>query len=826
MNQVLEQRPARLLVWGRQTIDSLRTRREVRVGLLAMALLYTVLATLPLPPIAYGTGLEPSWTLGLNWARAQGMVVGRDIIFTYGPLGYLNFPEPASEAPTQALLYQAGLYLLWVAALVRLAVVIQPKPIAAWTVLLLGLSVTLDTSSECRLGLATVAVALLPLARSRWRYTELGIVAFLAGLGLMVKLNDGLQGVALFVAVAAITVARDWPLPRRRKWGLAAAICVLPLSVVVLYVGATGQLWSLGAYARHGMEIVSGYSEAMGLGGPFWQFILAGASLLLVLVGVPALAQNARALVPALAPAAIVAFMSFKHAMVRQDAHAAPFQLRLALAALFLLICARAARDRRLIIALQLFFVCMAYAITIKVLPKFEAKINARLELRRCVPAVRAHLNWPATWSELGAEIEENRAHLRLPDSFHNLIQNGSVDAIPWDIDRVKANGWKWRPRPVLQSYSAYTPALDRVNAEHLESGRAADFALVKLAAIDGRHPFLETPLAWRALLDSYDLATESPDLFLLRRRASPRFEPLVELGRSSAGWDEEVRVPESGGPLVMSPEIVKSLYGHVRTVLFRLSPVYLELKFRSGKTAEWRAVAGNLAGGFLIRPFPRELKEMRYFLLPGLQPDAADPVFSVRFRTPGFREFRPRIPIRWFRLPLKAAQAGPSPSQKAPLIPLWLPAAPPPRARNAELIRNPHWIQVIPVADDPQVTFHIGPRLGRYQTLVVRARFHQAERIDLYFGRQVDGRGLAGVVPVANRWLDIYVHTSHNPFWLSEHGAELRFDPAMSAGPGAETEIAGIWGSREAVPAGVTDMDYYPAPDSPSLASRTVPRR
>ena len=41
----------------------------------------------------------------------------------------------------------------------------------------------------------------------------------------------------------------------------------------------------------------------------------------------------------------------------------------------------------------------------------------------------------------------------------------------------VKANGWRWRPRPVFQSYQACGAVLDRWNAEHLEGAGAPDLS-------------------------------------------------------------------------------------------------------------------------------------------------------------------------------------------------------------------------------------------------------------------------------------------------------------------------------------------------------------
>ncbi len=154
-------------------------------------------------------------------------------------------------------------------------------------------------------------------------------------------------------------------------------------------------------------------------------------------------------------------------------------------------------------------------------------------------------------------------------------------------------------------------------------------------------------------------------------------------------------------------------------------------------------------------------------------------------------------------------------PFPTASLTPLWLPGDRPPRPSQAQMQVSRHWIEVKPTAEDPQLLFNIGPGLGRYHTLIVRARFQKADRIDAFFGKQVDGRGVSAIVPMTNKWLDVYLNISQNPFWHAEHGATLRFDPVSSFGPGTTAYIAGIWGSTRAAPPAWPDVQFYPVPPS-----------
>jgi hypothetical protein len=789
------------------------------VWLLVLTVLYVALISLPEPPKSYGTGLDASWMLGLNLAHARGMAPGRDVIFTYGPLGYLLYPEPVSGTPMLALIFRLGLYLLSMAALCRLVWIMPSKGAAFCAALILGLGVVLDAlPEENRVILTITALALLPLVdRSRWRYAELFLLGIMTGFGLLVKMNQGIEGVALFIVLLATVAFQDRPLTRRARKQLLAALCLLPLSIVILFLASTGSLSGLVAYLRTGWEIVSGYSETMGLPGPLWQVTLACATIAATFL-VLLVAADLRSLWPGAAPALIVAFFVFKHAMVRQGAgHAPSFHVKFAVGLLFLLVCARAARDRGLIVTMQLFSVVMAYAISVEAYAGFDSDIKARLELRQTYTMLAAYRHWPSTWAGVGAANDLNRSKLRLPDRLHRLIGNATVDAIPWDVDVVEANHWNWRPRPVFQSYCAYTPALDRLDAAHLESNRTADFAILNFTAIDDRHPFLETPLSWRALLDRYDLKLAAADWFLLQHRNASRYAPLVPLGSSVARWDEDVLVPQTDGMLVMGPHLQSSLSGKLASLLFRPAAVYAEVTYRSGQKLRWRCVPRNLSEGFLIRPFPQDLQDLRPLFSRSVVRNSTGQLLSIRFHTDKPGEFAADIPIDWSRLSMSAAETPDSPRcpfPKASLTPLWLPKDHPPQPTNAQLQAHRNWIELTPSTNDPQLLFNIGPALGQFRTMVVRAWFEKADRIDAFFGKQVDGRGINGIVPVAHQWLDVYLNVSQNVFWEDEHGTMLRFDPVSSVGPGTSAYIAGIWGSTQAAPPAAPDVEFYPVPN------------
>jgi hypothetical protein len=71
-------------------------------------------------PVRYhfeNTGLDASWAVALNYFHVKGLVFGRDVGFTYGPLGYLILPMPLGSNLEQGLLFQAAMWVLFMALL-------------------------------------------------------------------------------------------------------------------------------------------------------------------------------------------------------------------------------------------------------------------------------------------------------------------------------------------------------------------------------------------------------------------------------------------------------------------------------------------------------------------------------------------------------------------------------------------------------------------------------------------------------------------------------------------------------------------------------------
>jgi hypothetical protein len=668
-------------------------------------------------------------------------------------------------------------------------------------VCIIAIGFAMDVLARDNTVITLIALLLLPLAtHSRWRYVELAMAGVVAGLAAMVKLDQGIQCSLLLLSLLAVIVYRDWPLSKAKRIAAFTALCAPAVTAVAVYWISTGQISSLWGYFHYGLEIVGGYSDAMEMIAAAWETTLYLAVLVLVIAGIPFVAVSRRTLWAGYIPAVLAIFCELKHALVRDgDGHSTPFLIRVAVALLFLLVCARSSRDRRLILVCQLFAMVMGSVLALDRFEYFREETRGRLTLRPpYTTQIHDWVHWSATWKRFENEQDAARKSISLDSQFNMADRGRTVTAIPWDIDRIKAQNWNWKPIGALQFYSAYTPALDRLTAEQIESASGPERALIGFADIDGRHPFLSEPLSWRTTVDRYDVEIKGADSFLAGRRKQSRFAAAIPIRSETTTWGREIKVPRVDGVVLMSAQVNKNLFGKATTILLRGAPVFVGTKFEYGQTVWWRTVPANLTAGAIVEPLPQTFEDLYALFFLGRAPVAHYRVDSIQFLSHEPWRFQDAIQIQWSYLPISRSElAGPAyPLSGNELTPLWRPHDPLPQSSDADVTRGTSSIQVIPTGGDPQVRFKI-PNLGKFRTLVIRARFQRAAHIDAFFGKQVDGRGLGGAIPAPNRWLDVYLNVAQNPFWNAEHGTELRFDPVPSNGPNTTTEIAGIWGSN-----------------------------
>jgi len=587
------------------------------------------------------TLLDASYQVVLGRAAHDGLVVGRDLVFTYGPLAWLVFriqnpvSYPAFVAATVAFsVVTAALWMTlarrsawpaWSAlALFVALVVVLPWPerrIYAFFVLLVAyLYDERGPRHPLLFGAATVLVALLGLAK---------FTLFALGLG-------------LYLILAASDLAR------RRLEGLCWLLVLLvtwPLAWLATYGSLDGYL----AFVTTSMEVSRGVNAGMQLPGPPLEV------LLVVLLAVPSLALTVfagrRELGTALARLAglgLLCLVVFKHAFVRHDIHALlAWSTLLALNTTYLVAGTHLRRSRAAaLVAMRIGLVAASLAGLAwwSWLPgrwPLEADVRDAVlflpdELRRAGRFVTGEepARFEAAWNDAMAAI---RAQHPLPDL------DGSVDFYGNDQTLAVAYDLDYRPRPVFQGYLATTEPLLALNAGHLAS-RGADTLVFALPTVDARLPSTIEGPSWPVLLSHYAVERQG-DAVLLRRREPPGQVTRTPLGTVQVQVGQAIAVPEVPAGTLVWAEVTlpPSLAGRVIRTLWKAPLVHLTPQLEGHAAPLHAAVPGMMAAGFILSPFVADAADFAT-LADALGRGAIPlpPVTSFRLDAPSPAQFGP----------------------------------------------------------------------------------------------------------------------------------------------------------------------------------------
>ena len=619
-----------------------RPRMAVPAGRLLAALFvaWLVAASLPKLPFPIPKHVDGAWYYALNLIHRDGGRIGPDIAFTMGPLGYLTVPDAEITPWWQALLLRAIGWAALAWGLARLVKAWPPWAAAAAAGVLCSMGSLAyhypDTWQASSLALFLALIA-SPSAAG------FAVTGVFVGITLLVKANEALIALSLY---AVLVAAHRRSLPKGGLWflGIPAAILLAGCQAF------NGGMWTAWPYVRWAMEVVRGYTEAATMPGPVWQL---GLLLLFwaVLFAVPLMDAGPGCFRhPAWWCALLHAFQGFKHGMVRQDGHADLSMARLAVCAFFLLATVREQAYRKALVLLAVFGCAFTWVHMSEVRQLHFRRASAYFTPGGIAATVRDLARYPARYLEVGRRSREIRSSLVLGEAFHARVGGGSVDAFPDQIDTIRANGWRYVPRPTIDAITAFTQSMNQFNASHMQGERAPEFMLFYFAAIDGRHPMLQDTGTLRAMFERYDLVEEGADVLLLQRRGQAPGLQLRPVGETSVGWEEGINPPTVRAPEVLwaSFEIDPSPWGRLRWFLFRTDWPLLQADYADGVSPWYRLLREIAREPMPLSPLPRNLREAAMYWRNEPLPEGAE-VKRIVLRTLGREQYAPRIRVRWF---------------------------------------------------------------------------------------------------------------------------------------------------------------------------------
>jgi hypothetical protein len=545
--------------------------------------------------------LDPSWQQALSRALVQGIRFGRDLVFTFGPLGG---PQHARYEPQlfwkQILLYEClfkGL-LTW-----RWIAVIRRVPATLDRTVFVLVNLFLPLAGDAYMFACVLVIGTGLLRPGRRTIPELVLdFGLLAALGYVKFTYFALAaGVGVLVVLHALM--------QSRREAVKAAL-LLPVSAIVVWTLCGQSPFDLFYYVFRGAALAGGYSESQAVDGPIEDVHRAFASLsvaaALAFVHVFS-ARDRRAALLTTACAAGGAFVAFRASFTCHGDVAVTFFWFMLVFPIALLVPTEAARGWRTAAGLL-------RAVTIVLaLSGFTRGFQGWVTPDTLVAAVQSierNIRDFGRLPELRGQLENKKAQLEGEFALPRLrarIGTGDVDFLGDFQAWVFLNNLRWNPRPVLQSYAATTVGLAELDAEFYRGARAPRFVMWQSGGVFMRLEGTDDGPAFREILRCYRPVAIERGVLLFERNPPEKIPPppvVRRLATIEAREGELVRLLDLPGRVhVVRFDVKYSLLGKLRSFFFHAPITQIELTVNDQIPRRRRLVPSMVEAGVLLRP-------------------------------------------------------------------------------------------------------------------------------------------------------------------------------------------------------------------------------
>lgn len=570
-----------------------------RLWFILLFCLLAVMLTFPGLLHGYGPGIDMAYVWAYNHLFVHDFTALRELIFTYGPLGFLKFPQAMGLNAWTGFLFLV--LLRWLQAVLFLQVLKKYREklrIIDYLVLLLLLRIT---SYDLAFASIMLCGGLLAEAEKKWYPWVPGLL--LAAVGLYIKFSIGVVAFAVFGAYLAVLVVQKKLPMRQAVWPVLVALA----AVWVLGFALSGQAGYAYTYILHALKISASYAAALSLHpennkGPLWL------SLLLLLAYPLVLRKNWQ---PALFVSLLAGlFIVWKHSIVREESwHIFLLVQTLLMGWLYLIVLSPKRRPWLLVIASVALVGLWRYTYQLGGVRQF-------LETGNTPASFFDQLRSLSSPTQASPGSEPGLQYALLPTDVRSLIGNQSVDIYPWDLNYAAVNHLNWHPRPGLQSID-FNPWLDEQSANFYRGPQAPEFVLWhrsndrfdrEMGSFEERYLLSSEPLTVDALLANYEPVTVRHNFTLYRKKQTASPVAYAKGQTIALRFGQMLAVPQTDGLLKADVRLSLNGLGKLVGALYKEPAFFIRYKWVDGSEYYYNVLRHNAPSGIWVQPFVSSL--------------------------------------------------------------------------------------------------------------------------------------------------------------------------------------------------------------------------
>jgi len=559
-----------------------------------ISVIIVLLMTLPCPVIPIQEGLDPSWIWSLNYFISA-KNFGKELVFTYGPLGAILFPQNCGNNVLVTLLFNIVYLIILGCSLLSL-----PQNHYSKWLLLLCVFIPIRTLEWQWVVLPLLTMSICCFSEN---CSKPKAVIF-SSLTALIFVVISFIKVSIFVIVLPTCILMMTYLWVVRSNNNILVPCsflasfVLTVLLCRLYLFETwGTLYS---WLLASIEISSGYNLCMLCEKSFLQLFCPYLYFFLLLSFLTINKQinlNHFLKIVVFLP---VFYCLVKYSILRQSIIPLVF-VGAYIGGILSVFSENLNRFRYSFISSILIFI--AYLMS----PLYISTGLASSENITALPFKNLQKTIYLKESKALADQASisNISKYKLSKEWIDLIGTNTVQCLPSDTTYIPANSLNLSPFYSMQCYSAYTHKLDLICASRY-SIAPPQYIIAQFSAIDGRHMTLECPETWTTIFEKYSILKRGDDVLLLaltekKPQSTNHLESSLQIDVNE--WFDVSALDSDSCSFVWN----QTLFGKLYSFLFRNDITFISIEYEDGTIGKYRVLPDTLKGRVNIKHVPKD---------------------------------------------------------------------------------------------------------------------------------------------------------------------------------------------------------------------------
>ncbi|MDD2942074.1 MAG: hypothetical protein PHC51_03820 [bacterium] len=608
----------------------------------------------------------------LSYACASGWRWGSDVIFTYGPGACYTYPNAAFDSAVfpRFLIVQILISLFASCILIFTGSRLASAFHQLWFYLLV--LVVLRAFPNDALIFLLVTTTVLWLLRSSLRKEQHLIFLLFTTMFMALFALDKFT-FALLSCVMSVIVGIHAVVTKKRRVNLL----VPPLFMLFFLAGwwLLGQsLSDLGPFLSYSIELSSEFSSTMSLGfiGSELVCTLLVCVLTLLLLLLKIREEPTFEVFCYSICILMTVFLGWKSGFVRHDAHSLQFFALM----VFLPFTVLTVFDRirhlpslvlcYLIAGISLYGLTLAGEGPLKLAGKWPTEVSGNFHNLVFYPDIVESRKARKAWMS---------QYYKLP-VISGIVGNSTVDMIGLEQGILLLNDFNWKPRPLFQGYTAYTPSLRKLNTSFIQGADAPEYLLYKNQIVDGRFPMMNDKGVMEALLTRYKpIAYEKGYLLFQKKLENEEIGVAADDALFSKNLGENLDLTAfKGERIYLKVKIDQPLWLKLLTLLYRAPRYYIHVIAEGEHEHFFRILPKLAADGFLLSPLVIDETDLINWHTGGSLPVVSSVRVTAEYDLPWLARLS-NLSVQYSVVPIKSRSGNGSHTSVSKLLDNYFPA-------------------------------------------------------------------------------------------------------------------------------------------------------